>query len=357
MVLAAAGEPAWSQDTTIRETCGEPSRIEAARTLRLGGADDPGRIGTTANFARDSRGNLIVFRQNQGHVFDSTGMLLRTFGREGEGPGEYRLVRDLIVTPGDSVLILDSRNARITLLDPEYEVAATTTLPFTQVDGGLRVPSGEWVINANVLTQDRVGWPLHLLGPDGTVARSFGSLNPVFRRDAPSLGKRSLASAGGNRIWAAHEKEYRIELWTVGGDRLRALVRDVDWFRPWVLNGPTTPEKPWNPRLASMQVDSQGIMWVHVSFAKPNWSDYVYEFTPGAFAIREPMHQAFRVLLEAVDPNRGCVLARFETDENLLGPISDGSWLSYHENPDGVPFLDVWRITLNRASFAPRRWQ
>jgi hypothetical protein len=68
---------------------------------------------------RLSTGNLVIanFDPISIRVFDRAGHLASTFGRKGEGPGEYIDLSDLIVLPGDSLLLLDRMLRRFTLLD------------------------------------------------------------------------------------------------------------------------------------------------------------------------------------------------------------------------------------------------
>jgi hypothetical protein len=333
------------QETVLRETCGDKVRIEATRERRLGGPDDPGRIGPTANFAIDGRGRFLIFRQNQLHVFDSRGAFVASFGRAGDGPGEYRRVRHMRRVAGDTIHILDAGNARLTVLSPDLDVVETKRLPVGGFDSAARLESGAWVVNAVIVTPDRIGWPLHLL-TDGGIARSFGTLLPVARLDLPEVNARVLAAAGQDQVWAAPVKDYRLELWDTSNKLVKSLVRQANWFRPWVRAEPIAPDKPWNPRVRGIHLDQQGVLWVLIMKSKPTWSQYVYEHVPGEFTLREPVYQALSVVLEAVDVNRACILARLETDEFLQGPLTDGYYLAYHETADGVPYLDAWRLRI-----------
>ena len=56
------------------------------------------------------------------------GSLMTTWGREGEGPGEYRGL-DAMLLRGDSILISDGRLRRVTLLAFDGKVLATWPLP------------------------------------------------------------------------------------------------------------------------------------------------------------------------------------------------------------------------------------
>jgi hypothetical protein len=57
---------------------------------------------------------------------------------------------------------------------------------------------------------------------------------------------------------------------------------------------------------------------------------------------------AFRVVVEAIDPERACVLARHETDASFLRIIEDGWFSAYRESAEGVPYVELHRIELVR---------
>ena len=68
----------------------------------------------------DSRGQVYVgdWFAARVAVFDSTGTLVRTVGRKGLGPGEFRSIRGVQVLPGDSLLVHDPSAARVSVFPP-----------------------------------------------------------------------------------------------------------------------------------------------------------------------------------------------------------------------------------------------
>lgn len=61
-------------------------------------------------------------------VFDAQGVHLSSWGREGEGPGEYTGLTDLAEWPGDSILAWDFFQNRLTLYDRDGAVGRTDRL-------------------------------------------------------------------------------------------------------------------------------------------------------------------------------------------------------------------------------------
>jgi hypothetical protein len=60
-------------------------------------------------------------------VLDSTGAVVRTLGRRGLGPDEFRSVRGVQVLPGDSLLVYDPAAARLSVFAPGSSRAAYVT--------------------------------------------------------------------------------------------------------------------------------------------------------------------------------------------------------------------------------------
>jgi hypothetical protein len=101
--------------------------------LRIGSlrGDPTYQFGQVGAIAVDSHGNILVIdRQAQEiRVFSGTGEYLRTLGRPGSGPGELSLAAtELLLSPGDTLLVPDPRNRRINRFGPEWEVLSSAPL-------------------------------------------------------------------------------------------------------------------------------------------------------------------------------------------------------------------------------------
>jgi hypothetical protein len=73
----------------------------------------------------DAQGRIYVgdWQAARVAVLSPDGRLLRTMGRKGLGPGEFRSIRGLQVLPGDSLLVYDPNAARLTVFSPSGEAA------------------------------------------------------------------------------------------------------------------------------------------------------------------------------------------------------------------------------------------
>jgi len=72
---------------------------------------------------------VAVLEEQSIFVFDRDGSLLRTLGRTGDGPGEYRQIQAIRVIAGDTVVVWDAELARLTVYPPGHGVPAKTMTP------------------------------------------------------------------------------------------------------------------------------------------------------------------------------------------------------------------------------------
>jgi hypothetical protein len=105
---------------------------------RAGGDDEEDVLfGVLNSVAVDDRGNVYTLdtQLSQVHVFGPGGALLRTIGREGEGPGEFRRAAQMFLTPEGNVAVLQTMPGKLVLLTPEGKPAGDFRGP-SGADGG-----------------------------------------------------------------------------------------------------------------------------------------------------------------------------------------------------------------------------
>ncbi len=101
--------PAWGD---------EGARIDPEPSLRIGregeGPSQFGRL-TGGVFLADGQIAVMDALAKEVRVFDSAGRHLRTFGGDGDGPGEFRRIAGLFRYPGDSLAAFDQGLYRTTI--------------------------------------------------------------------------------------------------------------------------------------------------------------------------------------------------------------------------------------------------
>jgi hypothetical protein len=101
--------------------------------LRIGGlaAELPYQFGQVRSIAVDSHGLIYVADQQaqEIRVFTESGEYLQTIGRPGSGPGELGITTTVVlISPGDTILVPDIRNRRISRFGPEGESLGSVPL-------------------------------------------------------------------------------------------------------------------------------------------------------------------------------------------------------------------------------------
>jgi hypothetical protein len=172
-----------------------------------------------------------------------------TLGRVGSGPKEYRQPDVVYALPGDSTLLLDLGNARLTVLGPDFAFGATVSV--TQSDG----EGMAFVLPRSV---DREGHAYYLqqgvapggARPDsGTVMRferGSGQSTPIGKVKLPETTE---SGGQGRRMIAMRPLSPRDD-WAVAADGRVAFVRAADYSVQWVepdgrvVSGPPNAFKP-----------------------------------------------------------------------------------------------------------------
>jgi streptogramin lyase len=179
--------------------------------------------------ARLSNGSIAVANRgtNDIRIFDARGRHITTFGRAGEGPGEFRRL-EMIGRTGDTAWFYDSGVQRITavLLGAKPELLGTTRVTATgkrenySVTG--RLSDGRWVATTNVSPTFE--------GPPG-VHRLPGSTGIIAR------------TGDGDVNWLGEYKSAAIFVHNPTGDYKQASVGPTA-FPPW-LRSVTSGAQVW----------------------------------------------------------------------------------------------------------------
>ena len=330
-------------------------RIEVRKIVTFGDADGPGAIASRPySISRDSKGRYYVVTPDTYNepplVFDAEGRFVQRIGREGDGPGEYRMPSVILVSARDSVYILDQAG-RLTVLSPSFELVTSTLLTFSPMSG-VRMDDGSFVVNANIGDTDRLGIPLHHIDADGAVLASFGDDGSVLRPGELHSLLRWLAVGHGGGVWAVpFSNKYVIELWNPAGDRVAELVRQAEWFRPydryWL---PSLKDRP-APRIMGVWEDGDGNVWTIVHVGDRRWKRGLAKGIPAEGQMMYPIEDEQRVydtIVEVIDPSTGRVVASRRFDETFDVVVEPNLVAGYREADDGRPYVEIWQVHLRK---------
>lgn len=237
-------------------------------------------------------------------VFDATGELVASFGRKGEGPGEFLHLSLISAYRQDSILALDARRSLVSVWSTDGHLARTIRLPsVTRTRPPLALPDGRFLVARarprGLVTSGRrppgmgvdTVRPL-IFDPDGELVDSLPPLplDPwaVGSDGAPTMAffapRASIAVGVGQLYWGWPER-FEITVLDLSGrvlevmsrphERVRATAGDRTRFIDAVV-GPDDRSRrmyesavfgEWLPAFATsptypLQIDAEGVVWV-----------------------------------------------------------------------------------------------
>ena len=299
-------------------------------------------------YSRPDGGVALYYLPGRVHLFARDGRLEHSFGRRGQGPGEFANVQIIRFVGDGRIETYDGPNARATVFGPppRFEVERTFPIPFAFTFAGtLFHRDGRVVTNANLGTPEAAGWPIHILRPDGTIDRSFGQEPRELRPRVSFPLRRSLAWSGASfdTIWSAHVRQYRIERWSLDARLVRAVEREVPWFRPWDRDVRLSPATPPSPRLEDIhELDSR---FLAVLLARPTQNPGEGMERRGDEWTVTRVDKVERGRLEILDLDRRCVAGSFDIPGIPLRFLDDGRVAVYRESDEtGLASITLIRV-------------
>lgn len=314
--------------------------LRVSHAASLGSAADPESPADRFHhdIVQDGRGRYFVragWPVTRILVYDSDGNLASVWGRQGDGPGEYRNIGQLLMLRGDSLGVLDQSNSRLTVLNADGSIARTKLLPISPYPHRIvEIDDGTLVVAGGEHTAAASGYVMHLVRTDGS-ASPFVPAGMVLR-SRPSASQRRLA-ADGMTVWAARPDRYELTQHGADGVSLRVLKREVDWFPDRETEGAMDfAREPPAPYLADVRVDEEGFIWTMVRLADAEWAPV----EDVASVVDERRYDS---IVEVLDPDRGLVLHSQRFPWYGHGFTNNGQVVSQRKDALGVIVLDVWR--------------
>ena len=165
-------------------------------------------------------------------------------GGRGEGPGEYQAPSGIWPLPGDSTLLLDMANNRLTVLTPDLSFGATRPMLEVDPEGGVLMLNPRAIDGSGrMYTTNGFSMSLVSTGAGGgsdsipVVRATLDDLTPdtVARLAPRSTARVQMRSNQGNRIVTTQRTPYSSsDSWGVAPDGSVAVARAADYRLEWI---------------------------------------------------------------------------------------------------------------------------
>ncbi|MCP4572786.1 MAG: hypothetical protein GY838_10580 [bacterium] len=213
---------------------------------RVGGEDGDVFFGLVPRVETDQEGNVHILDSQlcQVSVYDPRGNLLRTLFREGDGPGEVRRPRDMVVLDDGRVGLVQEFPGQISFVGAQGDPAGRAVLGGT--DGGIHsltacAAAGDRVLvsgthqvpNDHPSINLRVNF-LELCDDQGVVSVQYASNETQYdfadfhfieREHLPPFWWAFAASSTGTVYTVSDRDNYRVEAFAADGTALRTFGR------------------------------------------------------------------------------------------------------------------------------------
>lgn len=200
---------------------------------------------------RMSDGTTVIANTGSMEIryYDRSGQHVRTTGRRGGGPGEFEFISYMRRLEGDSLLVYDARNRRLTIFDPEgvhvrdftpggtdnellAGVAAATADGTLLVTGGRSFPPGSVeyhrdTLHYSVQRGDSLVPLRSYLGMEaGIVTQGGGGNMMTVMISSVPFGRDAYASAGADRFYIGSSDTYEVHTYDTTG-ALVGIIRSA----------------------------------------------------------------------------------------------------------------------------------
>jgi hypothetical protein len=225
-----------------------PMEIQLSERWRLGGEtdDEDEFFGVIMQIATDDAGNLYLLdsQLHQINVYSSDGEFIRSMGREGEGPGEFRRPNDMMFLPDGNIGVMQSMPGKIVVLSPEGDPIGNHPVPGdkdgTQFFLGCRSAGDYFVLGVNFFSRGDDGFKtvFRMIGVNSQGEETAEYFGTETKRDFANLvfDEKDLSGFGilwdvgtDGRVYANRQfEEYRVDVWNADGSMDRSIMRDYE---------------------------------------------------------------------------------------------------------------------------------
>lgn len=278
----------------------------------------------------------------------------------GPGPNEFTWVEDMFWTLGDSMVIVDSGNQRVTVFSADGAVARSLRSPVQMVNTIVDKWPQRVIASGHIASPSSAGLPLHVLdlsGSETRVVSSFGPDGGLLRPRGGGATFQFLARGVTGTLLSIGSDRYRVHAWSGDSREQWSLSRSSSWFPDTGAARLGTPDRAPTPGINGISTQGR-VVWVFARIAAPTWKDGWGKIPPGTrevFRSQIDFPALYQTRVEAIDADQGVLLARLDLSGVVVSVLEDGL-ISVFRRTTGAadPSVEILKLTLNGWTSARR---
>lgn len=309
---------------------------------RIGSLDDPALLSPFSVIVQQRNGRFLVAPMSDPGtvgVFEPDGSYIRSVGRHGQGPGEMRSVRAVMIWR-DSVFV--ATRGFMHVFSPEYGYVRRIALSALHRYGYAVADDGIYV---NTLVPGNVSANVVRFDHDGRRVAGAWVSSPQ-RRTGGSYSDLAMLATDGSQVVFAPVPSYEVARLTDGG--VERFFSDARWFPSWHdsdtgFGGDGT---------SYARVNGLGVMpdgRIVVISARPEKPRPPSHYTDPTIDWTTDQDEYIDSQLEIWDLSRAKVVGSVRRPEDFRGSAAPGHLYSISVDPSGLVVADLWRITEPRT--------
>jgi hypothetical protein len=297
-------------------------------------------------------------------VFDSAGRFLQSFGRKGNGPGEFQHVWNVFFGPDDT-LYVGENTGRISKFTPDYQFVDRYEKGVEVSSFATRLQDGRIAQIVSIFEErvhahrganpearrrgTRVGsnsspYALELIDIREKGTKRFDVGPPANAEGTFNRNNFHVAAGLGGTVWLGFRDSYKLEQWDTTGRLVRALMRTLDGLP---FDG--VPSRYLSKVVTgSFASDQDGRLWIVSGVPTGRTVKRRVRSVRGIEEINVPEHD---MVVEVIDPvkNRLVASKRFPAAERHCEFIKAGLLVCQSTQDVEIPTWELSDIKLNAS--------
>ncbi len=335
-----------------------PIKIELIRTIGdIDTLDENLAFNMPSDIVQDDAGNIYILDSGNCRIqkFDPEGKFLDSFGRKGQGPGEFNSPASLDIDAEGDLLVSDPRSRKIQIFSTEGSLRKTitlTTYPLSEayaLNSGLLAMKGTLGYDFEGKDDEPLPRLIRLLDAEGNIENEFGEMFDYKHRLLNQKGNVfHFVTDQNDFIYLSFAHQNRIEKYSPKGKLLWKADRVINYSTKPLDKGKiertATSQSYYSPRMnkcsVGIAVDDKGRVWVVTLNRQIKEEEVVYTITRGS---QTGMTREVKGNTDLQETDM-YILEIFDADGVLLGSISLNHFVDdIHIKNDSLFLLDKMR--------------